>query len=147
MASSFRLQAVLEHRQRLEDRCRQQLAAALQCCQQLQQQYQQLTDRCDSLASEYAQRQQAGMTIADLLLYENGLNTLREERVQLGLSLKKAQDQIVRCREELAEASRNKKLLEKLKDKKMLEAKHEQLRQEMLQLDEVALRFRNGEEP
>lgn len=50
-------------------------------------------------------------------------------------------DQIVRKREILADAARDKKLLEKLKEKKNLQFQQELKRRETAMLDEIAVQF------
>ncbi len=141
----FKLQTVLDHRQRLEDRARQGLSSAIQYEHQIMSS---LTDETAALAEicrEYETRQQQGMHGHEFMLYENRISHKRQILKELDVQLGEARQRVVQAREELGEMSREKKLLEKLKEKKLAEIKQELHRQEMIQIDEVAIMFKKGD--
>ncbi|MBN2644261.1 MAG: flagellar export protein FliJ [Desulfuromonadaceae bacterium] len=142
----FKLQVVLDYRQRLEDQACLRYSQAQQQYDLLVLEQQEAQRLSEQLQQEYQVKQQQGMLGHEFLLYENRIHAQREQGQKLRYALKKAQDQVERCREELADASRNKKLLEKLKEKKQHEALLEELRKEMIHIDEMAIMFRNGDE-
>ncbi|OQY19098.1 MAG: flagellar export protein FliJ [Desulfobacteraceae bacterium 4572_35.1] len=143
---SFKLQAVLDHRQRLEDLAQQTLAQAIQRERELMSC---ITDETASLAQicrSYEERQAEGMHAHEFMLYENRINHKRQKLQDLDRQLGESRQQVQESRQALATASQEKKLLEKLKEKKLDEVKRELQRQEMIQIDEVAIMHRNGEE-
>lgn len=139
----FKLQVVLEHRQRLEDQARQALAEALGHKQQLKATLADEKQQLDLIHEDYEQRQRAGMHSHEFILYENRISHKRQRYLDLEKKLGDAQQRVVHCRQALTEACREKKLLETLKEKKRLEALKEEQRREMVQIDEVAIMFRS----
>ncbi|MFA5699807.1 MAG: flagellar FliJ family protein [Desulfuromonas sp.] len=135
----FKLQTVLEHRQRLEDMAQQKLAQARMVeealCDEQTLAQKELEDLCD----EYAQRQARGMLSHEFMLYENRVEHQRNHLKQLEWARKKAQDFVRACREELGEASQNKHLLAKLKEKRIAEQQQELKYKEMNELDEMTI--------
>lgn len=142
----FKLQVVLEHRQRLEDQARQALATAIQHELQARKDYDSHVAELAELTQEYEQRQLQGMHAHEFVLYENQLHYKRQALTSLEAKIAAAQKQVELCRKALGDAGREKKLLEKLKEKKELEQKQEMQRREMAQLDEVAIMFRDEDE-
>jgi flagellar FliJ protein len=141
----FKLQVVLDHRQRLEDLAKQTLAEAIQNEQLLMSRMTDETGELTEICRSYEERQSIGMQGHEFMLYENRINHKRQLLINLDRQLEESRQQVQRMRQALAEASREKKLLEKLKEKKDEEIKHELNRQEMMQIDEVAIMHRNGD--
>ncbi len=141
----FKLQAVLDHRQRLEDLARQALANAIARERQVMSELTDETGAMAKISGEYAQLQTKGMLIHEMQLYENRLEHQRQRLIELERALGEARNDVLRCRRELLEASKEKKLLEKLKDKSISQARSEELRREMIQIDEVAIMQRKGD--
>lgn len=138
----FKLQVVLEQRQRLVDQAQQTLAAALQHEREIMNRL--TAETCDlaDICRDYEDRQAVGMQSHEFALYENTINHSRHTLIELDKQLGDARDGVLQCREKLGAASRDKKLLEKLKEKKLEEVKKELNRLEMAQIDEVAIMFR-----
>lgn len=138
MKNKFKLQAVLDYRKVLEDQARQELARSLQqeadLLAHLAAEEQELT----SLYEEFERRQQSGMSCDELRLYQNRISHKVETVARLVESLEKMQLQIARKRENVIEAGRDKKLLEKLKEKKTEAFQQEQRRKDNVALDEIA---------
>jgi len=139
---SFKLQAVLDHRQRLEDLAQQSLAEAIQSERLLMSRMTDETGELTEICRSYEERQNAGMHGHEFVLYENRISHKRQVLQDLDRQLEESRKQVQRMREALAEASREKKLLEKLKEKKEDEIKRELVRLEMLQIDELAIMHR-----
>lgn len=142
---SFKLQAVLDHRQRLEDLAKQMLAEAIQHERLLMSRMTDETGELAEICRSYEHRQSVGMQGHEFMLYENRITHKRQVLIDLDRQLEESRQQVQRMREALADASREKKLLEKLKEKKADEARQELNRQEMIHIDEVAIMHRNGE--
>lgn len=139
---SFKLQVVLEHRQRLEDQARQALAEAIQYEQGTICKLTAETAGLAELCCEYEERQIVGIQSHEFMLYENRIEHMRQVLIDLDQQLGIARELVLECRKKLGDASREKKLMEKLKEKKLLEVKKELHRKEMAQIDEVAIMFR-----
>jgi len=142
----FKLQVVLEHRQRLVDQARQHLAKALQEEKKAAESLEECRERFEVMGQEYERRQQQGMVAHEFMLYENQLNHLRDLLDSLEGQLVTARQHIVTCRKALEEASREKKLLEKVKEKQQRAEMKEQQRREMAEIDEIAILFRDEDE-
>lgn len=143
--NSFKLQAVLDHRQRLEDIAQQALAQAIQQERELMSRLTDETAAMGIICGKYEQRQTEGMHAHEFALYENRISHKRAQLVDLDRQLGEARQQVQQARESLAAASKEKKLLEKLKEKKLDEITKELHRREMIQIDGVAIMNRNGD--
>ena len=135
----FKLQVVLDHRQRLEDQAQQKLAQAFHQEQQLREKHDVEVTLLNALCDEYEERQLQGMLSHEFILFENRIEHQKQLVTRLEWERKKAQDFVCKCREELAQASRNKQLLAKLKEKKIAEYELEDRRKEMNELDEMTV--------
>jgi len=140
MSFKFKLQSVLNYRQSLEDQARQQLSSSLQQQQQLQTEYQQYLQQLQQLDGELKTRQQEGLNIAEIDLFEGQIQHCRRLMHQLQEQLAELERRILRQREELIDASREKQVMEKLKEKQQEDARRELNRKEREMLDEISLR-------
>ncbi|MFO7830740.1 MAG: flagellar export protein FliJ [Desulfuromonadaceae bacterium] len=136
---SFKLQVVLDHRQRLEDQAQQKLSQAVSEEQKIYTRINSAQEGLESLSIEYEERQSKGMLSHEFMLYENRIEQQRQYLTELGWEYKKAQDFVHQCREELADASKNKHLLAKLKEKKLAAIERELKHKEMSELDEMTI--------
>ncbi|MBW2185812.1 MAG: flagellar export protein FliJ [Deltaproteobacteria bacterium] len=143
---SFKLQVVLEHRQRLEDQARQALAEAIQYEQGTIRKLSAETAELAEIRCEYEERQVVGIQSYEFMLYENRIEHKRQVLIDLDRQLGLARELVLNSRQKLGDASREKKLMEKLKEKKNIEIKKELHRKEMAQIDEVAIMFRKEDD-
>lgn len=138
MKNKFKLQAVLDYRKVLEDQARQELASSLQqeadLLSRLADEKQELT----TLYEDLDRRRQVGMSCDEMLLFQNRISHKAETVAQLVESLDQMQRQIARKRVNVIEAGRDKKLLEKLKEKQTEAFQQEQRRKDNVALDEIA---------
>lgn len=141
----FKLQVVLEQRQRLEDQAQRTLSEALQHEREIMNRMSTETCEMAEVCRDYEDRQAVGMQSHEFELYENRISHTRQILTRLDQQLGEARSWVLQCREKLGEASRDKKLLEKLKEKKLEEIKKELNRREMIQVDEVSIMFRKGD--
>ncbi|MDD2557216.1 MAG: flagellar FliJ family protein [Desulfuromonadaceae bacterium] len=135
----FKLQVVLDHRQRLEDMAQQKLSQARMVEEALSTEHASAQQQLEELRDEYEQRQAKGMLSHEFMLYENRIEHQRNHIMQLEWARKKAQDFVLECREELGAASQNKHLLAKLKEKRLAEQEQELKHKEMNELDEMTI--------
>ncbi|WP_305045782.1 flagellar export protein FliJ [Geoalkalibacter sp.] len=141
MKNQFKLQPVLNYRQILEDQAKQELARSLQQEADLLERITAEEQELESLYQEYEQRQQIGISCEAMLLFQNRISHKVESVARMVESMERLRRQILHKRQELTEASREKKLLEKLKEKNEQEFQQELKRREGIVLDEVAVQF------
>jgi len=140
MAKKFKLQSVLNYRQSLEDQAQQQLAASLQRKGVLEAELQRQRDALQQHDAELKERQQDGLTVAEIELFETQIQHCRRLIEHLQGQLQRLDRQIVGQREELVNAARDKQVMEKLKAKQEAEYRKELNRKERQILDEISLR-------
>jgi len=140
MAKKFKLQSVLDYRQLLENQAQQQLAASTQRKKELEEELQRQQQELLRQDLELKQRQQDGLTIAEIDLFENGIQHCRRIIEQLQQELNRLDRWIATEREELLAAARDRQVIEKLKDKQDAEYLKELNRKEREMLDEISLR-------
>ena len=145
MADKFKLQTVLNHRQRLENLAQQRLADSLRREAQLQQQIAVQKAELNTLQQEFTDRQQNGITVDELQLFGLSIQRHRKALRELLEQAERQRREVAGNREQLADAAREKKLLENLKEKKEAEQRYHEGRLETAKLDDIALRL--GKDP
>jgi flagellar FliJ protein len=140
MAKKFKLQSVLSYRQSLEDQAQQILAESLQRKSDLEAELQRQQELLQQHDAELKQRQQEGLTIAEMELFEVPIQHCRRQIELLQQELALLEIQIVGEREELLNKARDRQVMEKLKEKQNAEYMKELNRKEREMLDEISLR-------
>jgi flagellar FliJ protein len=141
MAKPFKLQTVLNHRQRLEDLAMQCLAEARARENVLLQKIADRRNALDLLLEEFAKRQQAGISFHDLQVYRLSIQRSHSRIKELEEQAELLAQEVENRRRNLVKTCRDKKLLEKLKDKHQAEQTCLENLRETARLDEVALRI------
>ncbi len=141
MADNFKLQTVLNHRQRLENLAQQKLADSLRRENALQHQIASQRAALNKLHQELSGRQQSGITVQDLQLFRLSINRQHKDLQTLIEQADNLHREVKSNRQLLAEAAQEKKLLENLKEKKEAEQKYQDNRKESATLDDIALRL------
>ncbi|MCF6265601.1 MAG: flagellar export protein FliJ [Desulfuromusa sp.] len=140
MAGKFKLQSVLNYRQLLEDQAQQVLTASLQKQGKLEAKLQQQRQKLQQNDSELKQRQEEGLTVAEIYLYESQIQHCQRLIGDLQDRLKQLEQQIISERKGLLHAARERQVMAKLKDKQEAEYRQELSRKERVVLDEISLR-------
>ncbi len=140
MAYKFKLQSVLNYRQILEGQAQQQLAASLQQRLELQQQQVRVEERLEQTDRELRVKQQKGMDIAEMTLFEDQISHCQRQLELLRKQLHRLEKTIDEQRQELLQASMERQVMEKLRDKQKDEYLREEGRKERELLDEISLR-------
>ncbi len=135
----FRLQKVLDYRQRLEDLGRIALAEALEQESRLLQQLEAGQQELGALYAEIEDHKREGIAPHELQLYEAHCSRKVAALAALAEQLDSARRQVLARREALCEASRDKKLLETVKERKQEETRLEEHRRDAINLDEIAI--------
>lgn len=137
----FRLHTVLNYRQRIQDRAQERLVRAKEKQESVESQIEREQDRLREMCRDFERRKSQGMSVGEILVCQNHIRHIRDRLAQLERDLQAARDEVVSREKELNRASREKKLLEKLKEKQdhryvqFLEDK------EKKELDEIAVLF------
>ncbi|MBM9602973.1 flagellar export protein FliJ [Desulfopila inferna] len=135
----FSLTAVLQYRRQLEDSAATRLVHAQLELQAKQQEYDELVDRYTKLLARLDQLQDGGITVEDLLQYENHLSWLKGQQKKVADELHSATVKVSQKRRLVVDRRRDKKILEKLKDKQNREWRQYLEKKEAAQLDEIAV--------
>jgi len=144
--TAFKLQSVLNYRQRVEELAQRTLAESLQYEKQCRRDQASLTRQLNQTQEDMAQRQRSGVGALDLLEHNRRVDYLRTQIESAGEQLSLAVDQVRGCREELLTASREKKLIEKLKERQKRRERDHLMQKETRQLDEISVLFYKREE-
>ncbi|HLC25544.1 MAG TPA: flagellar export protein FliJ [bacterium] len=138
MMFKFRLEPVLRVRKRTEEKLQQELAQcqmarkdALVCLADLE-------NRKSRYRIELQARQEQGVTVVEMDLYRAYLERVGTEIVKQQESVLELEGALEMKRLELVEASKKKKVLERLKEKYRHDYDYEEMREEIRILDEIA---------
>ena len=140
MAERFKLQSVLNYRQSLEDQAQQQLAATQQQRLDTQERIQERQQAMQSYDRELRQRQQEGLTVAEMELFESRIQDSRRQIEAFRQQLQVLDRRITDQRKHLLETARQRQVMEKLREKQNAEYEREVSRKERAVLDEISLR-------
>lgn len=139
MAFVFRLQSVLEHRRHLEDKAFNVFALKLKAQQESERHIAWLGEELGRARRELAQREQEGMAAKDYILANEYVTVLRLQAMREQARLPMLQAQTEEARLKLVEATRQRKVMESLRDSHRAAYDREQLLAEQRLLDEVAV--------
>jgi flagellar FliJ protein len=142
MAKQFKLQTVLNYRKIIEDQAQQKLAETLQIQSDLQRQSQAAAHQLERVVAQIEQKQGEGLSIMELQLFEDEIFHQRKKQAQLAEQLVQIDGVINECRHELMQAMRERKIIEKLKEKQLAEYLRKLEHKERVMLDEISLRHK-----
>ena len=135
----FELQPLLEHRQRIEDEKQKTLAQQLRLREALERQLRELQETV--VSDKHTMKQQLIGKVDVSRIRQHALHghqvSIRAQ--QLLMRLAQLMQQIDAARAELIEASRERKAVEKLREKRYQAWQREQNKREARQLDEIAV--------
>lgn len=139
----FKLQRVLEYKGYKEDQIKIELSQANQLYSQeegiLWDMEEKIDDCLMRLQHEQIAKLNQTISIDELIWYHNYLSGLKQLIARQKKRLEELLAKIEEIRQRLIKASQEKRVLERLKEKKWLEFKEEIVRQEQSFLDEVAI--------
>lgn len=136
---SFELERVLVYRREMEKLRKQEFAAAKQGLEQAKQELQQEEELVEQLNQEFQRCQQDIGCIDDIRVYSDFFARKRDEIKQHKDRIEQLDRVMNEKRSELMEASKDKKVLESLKEKKAEEFKQETATKERNFLDEISI--------
>jgi flagellar FliJ protein len=139
----FALDTVLSYRQRLEDIATNNLIKARQLQQAVetklsshQEEYRELITRRERVHHE-------GINITELISLEDHISFTKKKITELELELNKKRDHVARTRKELLRKSRERQVMDKLKERQNAAWKQHLNKKEAAVLDEIAIIFHN----
>ena len=136
---TFELERVLVYRREMEKLRKQEFAAAKQGLEQANQELQREEELVEQLNQEFQRCQQDIGCIDDIRVYSAFFARKREEIKQHKDRIEQLDQIMNEKRSELMEASKDKKVLESLKEKKAEEFKQEMATKERNFLDEISI--------
>lgn len=140
MTNKFKLQSVLDYRTTLERQAQQELADSILRQEQV---LRDLATRKETLRQQckrFEQAKLAGLTVADLVMYQTNIATLEQHVSRLEMRLEHANQDLSERRRFLTEKSLDCKILDNLKTRHREGMLKLQRNREMAALDEIALR-------
>jgi flagellar FliJ protein len=135
----FKLQTVLDYRQTICDMAHQELCKILEQENKLIAIIKKERQELNGLYAELQEKQQAGIPSHELILYENSCSQKIEMIKQLEKKLQEVRQAVMAQRQIVCETDREKKLLEKLKEKQMTTYKLLLQKKENREMDEIAV--------
>jgi flagellar FliJ protein len=144
MAEKFKLHAVLKYRKTLEEQAQQRLAELLSVEAGLKQKQEETRHCLEALSAQVLKKHQQGLSILELQLYEDQIEHHRQQQEILQRQLTELGVLVNERRQELLFAARERKIIEKLKEKQLAEYLRKLDRKERVMLDEISLRQNGG---
>lgn len=135
----FTLGAVLKYRKQLEDKARQQLYQAVEAEARLVEALYAVQEDLAGLYVSLAADQERGTTVDRLILYEHRIALVKEQMQKSKKELQKQQVQVEKKRQALVKASKDRKVMEKLREQQTAAYKRYLEKKESNMLDEIAV--------
>ena len=133
----FKMQSILNLKERIEDQKEQEFAKALQILASARQILENLTNEKHHTIAKL--RGEMGIKISplDFQAYNNYIEVLKQRIEQQLLAIREAEAFVEKKRLELVEATKERKMLDKLKENKREEFIEEEKHSEQKQVDEI----------
>lgn len=135
----FSLLTVLKYRRQVENSAALLLSQAQVKLVTAQQNLANVDNEINAIIVDAKTQQSSGIIIEDLLRYEHRISWLKTRRKELSEKYEAALEDVNKKRLDAIEKSKNKKILERLKNKQDTQWRIHQNRKENKQLDEVAV--------
>jgi flagellar FliJ protein len=135
----FRLETVLQHRRRIEEDCQQKLAAALADLSTERRSLAGIENSREMAREVFQKKLKSNMTASEMLLYQRYFDQLALDVAGQKRKVAAAARLFEKRRTALVAALKNRKVLDKLKEKQMTAAVKKELKQEQDFMNEMAL--------
>lgn len=135
----FTMHAVLKYRQQLENIARQRLYQAMEVEARLQEALLQIKEELSELYNSLQKDKEQGTTVDRLILFDHRIELVQEQAVRRHNELEKQQVQVANKRQQLVKASKDKKIMEKLREQQNAAYTHYLDKKETSMLDEIAV--------
>lgn len=134
----FKLQTVLSYREKKEDTLKKELASLRAKYEKEKQILHALIEKLEEKQEELRAKQLQDLDIDEVSLYCTYLFKLRKDILLQAVKVEELFSQVCTKREELVEASKDKRIMEKLRDKQYEEFQQILLKSEQILIDEIA---------
>jgi len=135
----FTMHAVLKYRQQLEDLSRQKLYQSLEVEARLQEALLQVQEKLAELYSDQQKDKENGTTVDRLLLFDHRIELVQSQVVQSQNELEKQQTQVQLIKQHLVKTSKDRKIMEKLREQQNASHVKYLEKKESGMLDEIAV--------
>lgn len=135
----FRLQTKLDLTSREEQQIREELEVRLMRRDQIQRELDEIRCKLNEIEDAMKELMMQGFSLDQFLILNNYLPILRELLFKKELELKRAETEIVETRYQLLEKMKERKILEKLREKEWANYQLEMNREEQKIIDELAI--------
>ena len=135
----FTMHAVLKYRQQLEDAAKQRLYQAMEVAARMQEALLQVKEELAELYRNLQMDKEQGTTVDRLILFDHRIEVVKELAVLRENELKKQQVQVAQKRQQLVKASKDRKIMEKLREQQNAAYAHYLEKKETIMLDEIAV--------
>ena len=140
----FKLDAVLRHRTAIEREKQRLYALALAAFKELEDQLKALNQTMNTANDDIRHNRLVGtLDIGFITAHRRFLLGMQRKAMELVAAMNKAQQEVDRTRQALAEAAKGRKVLEKLRETQKQRWQEEVSRKEMIAADEVAMQLSN----
>jgi flagellar FliJ protein len=140
----FKLDAVLRHRTAIEREKQRLYALALAAFKELEDQLKALNQTMQTANDDIRQNRLVGrLDVAFITAHRRFLLGMQRKAMDLVAAMNKAQQEVDRTRQAMAEAAKARKVLEKLRETQKQRWQEEVSRKEMIAADEVAMQLSN----
>jgi len=144
MADTFRLQTLLDYRDLRERQAKQELAAALQQQEAVLVEIHRMRAELDCLCRDFVRRQAEGLPACEIELFQSSIQLRQSQLASLEEELQRKKALVTEARTQLLQLSKEKKSVERLRERHLLEQQQRNKRREGAILDEIALRNLGG---
>jgi len=135
----FRLQTKLDLTSREEQQIREELEVRLMRRDQIQRELDEIRCKLNEIEDAMKELMMQGFSLDQFMILNNYLPILRELLFKKELELKRAETEIVKTRYQLLEKMKERKILEKLREKEWANYQLEMNREEQKIIDELAI--------
>jgi len=135
----FSLDAVLKYRKQREDKAATLLAQELNKLQAAKSELSAAEDSLRSLIHNFSIAQNRGILVQELVRYQNRIDWLKNHIVELKANVEKCTQQVNYARNKVIHRSKDRKVMEQLRDRQNKKYKDFLDKKETLQLDEIAV--------
>ena len=142
---NFNLEPVLKHRKLVEENLQKELAVLKLLLVNEREKLQTYKESRSKFLVELQRKQEEGTTISDVFLYLPFIEQLSKDIEKQNMTVSDLEKDVEQKRQDLVEATKKKKTLEKLKDKGLKAYKQEMIKNEQEFLNEVAVNQFNGQ--
>ncbi len=139
----FTLNTVLNYRQQLEDIAKNKLAEARLRERKIRVRREEQQQKYTSVISTITKQQLVGIDINELIRLEEHLIFIKNTINELNVQIAEREKEVVACQNELLKKSRDRQIMEKLKERQNAAWKQYLNKKEAAMLDEIAIIFHN----